>query len=121
MDTCLRNQSLRAAASCPTGKLAGVLRFSKRRQLDGPHGRLFALQELFVHAGDVSPHALPPRERPLLEFAARGFIFEGQRPGARAGSLAPRTRRPITGGRDGGWPTMGTTQAGDPYRPQGAE
>ena len=58
MDTGLRSQSLRAAASCPTGKLPGVLYFSKRRQLNNSHGRVLARQELSLRAGDVSPPAL---------------------------------------------------------------
>jgi len=70
VDTCLRSQSLRAAASCPTGKLAGALRFSKRRQLNNPHARVLARQELLLRAGDVSLPVRSPHERRLLELAA---------------------------------------------------
>ena len=72
MDTCPRSQSLRAATSCPTGKFAGALRFSKRCQRTNPPGRVLPLQELLLRAGDVSLPALSKCERRLLELAASG-------------------------------------------------
>ena len=73
VDTCLRNLDRPIQLRhCPLGDLPDVLRSSKRRHLNNPHGRVFVLQELFMRAVDVSLPDPSPRERRLLELSASG-------------------------------------------------
>ena len=51
-----------------------------------------------MHAGDVSPHALPERERPLIELAASGeFLRASDREPGLGGSPLRRVDLSLVG------------------------
>ena len=99
VDICLRDldRPIRLRRS-PRGELSGVLRSSRRRHLNNPHGHVLALPELFMRAVEVSLPDLSPRERRLLELSASGESFAsiGRKPGMRR-SPFERVDRPMLG------------------------
>lgn len=95
---------------CPLGDLPGVLRSSKRRHLNNPHGRVFVLQELMMRAVDVARPALAPRECRMLEPSASHAAVA-------AIGREPRMRHSPSVGVDR--PMLGEAVSGERWVPRG--